>query len=88
MELNPKFFTVEVCMNKLWTIAHELKLSRGDGVPTIGDNVQIGCGTAIFGGIRIGNNVCIGANAVVWTDIPENAIAVGVPAKVVGYSVK
>ena len=50
MELNPKFFTVEVCMNKLWTIAHELKLSRGDGIPTIGDNVQIGCGTAIFGG--------------------------------------
>lgn len=50
--------------------------------PTIGDNVDIGCGAVILGGIRIGNNVKIGANSVVLNDVPDNAIAVGIPAKV------
>lgn len=53
------------------------------GVPEIGDNVYIGAGAKILGGIKIGNNVNIGANAVVIDDIPDNATAVGIPAKVV-----
>lgn len=53
------------------------------GVPTIGENVFIGAGACILGGIKIGNNAMIGANAVVITDIPDNAVAVGIPAKVV-----
>jgi len=53
------------------------------GVPVIGDNVYIGVGAKILGNIKIGNNVKIGANAVVITDIPDNATAVGVPAKIV-----
>ncbi len=48
--------------------------------PIIGDNVDIGAGAKILGGIRIGNNVVIGANAVVITDIPDNSLAVGIPA--------
>jgi serine O-acetyltransferase len=55
---------------------------RGGGVPTIGDNVYIGAGAKILGEVKIGNNVKIGANAVVITDIPDNALAVGVPAQV------
>ena len=54
--------------------------------PTIGDRVYMGPGAKIFGGIRIGDNVAIGANAVVLKDLPENATAVGVPAKVVNYN--
>ena len=50
--------------------------------PTIGNNVFIGAGAVIIGGIMIGNNVAIGANAVVIDDIPDNAIAAGVPAEV------
>ena len=50
------------------------------GFPIIGDNVVIGAGAVILGNVRIGNNSKIGANAVVLTDVPENAIAVGVPA--------
>ena len=46
------------------------------GVPTIGDDVYIGTGAKIFGKIRIGNNVKIGANAVVYKNIPDNAIVV------------
>lgn len=50
--------------------------------PTIGDNVDIGAGAKVLGAIRIGNNVRIGANAVVITDVPDDAIAVGVPATI------
>ena len=48
--------------------------------PVIGDNVDIGTGAKILGPITIGNNAVIGANAVVLTDVPENCIAVGIPA--------
>ena len=48
--------------------------------PVIGDNVDIGAGAKVLGRIRVGNNVLIGANAVVTRDIPDNSIAVGVPA--------
>jgi len=48
--------------------------------PIIGDHVDIGAGAKILGPIRIGNHVIIGANAVVITDVPDNSIAVGVPA--------
>lgn len=48
--------------------------------PQFGNNVDIGAGAKVLGDIRIGNNVLIGANAVVITDVPDNCIAVGVPA--------
>lgn len=50
------------------------------GTPTIGDNVKICAGACVLGQITIENNVTIGANAVVLSDIPDNCIAVGVPA--------
>lgn len=45
------------------------------GAPVIGDDVYIACGARLFGPIRIGNNVKIGANAVIHKDIPDNAVA-------------
>ncbi|MDP3006769.1 serine O-acetyltransferase [Methylotenera sp.] len=50
------------------------------GAPEIGNNVDIGAGAKVLGKIKIGNNVLIGANAVVICDVPDNSIAVGVPA--------
>lgn len=50
------------------------------GAPVVGDNVDIGTGAKLLGHIRIGSNVLIGANAVVITDVPDDSIAVGVPA--------
>mgnify|MGYP001249571176 FL=1 len=50
------------------------------GAPVIGNNVDIGAGAKVLGKITIGNNVLIGANAVVISDVPDNSIAVGVPA--------
>jgi serine O-acetyltransferase len=48
--------------------------------PTIGNNVDIGAGAKVLGPIKIGDNVMIGANAVVLCDVPDNSVAVGVPA--------
>lgn len=50
------------------------------GAPVIGNRVDIGAGAKILGKIAIGDDVAIGANAVVLTDVPPNSIAVGVPA--------
>ena len=59
---------------------------RGEkaGAPIIGDNVYIGPGARVIGKITIGNNVAIGANAVVSKDLPDYAIAVGIPARSIG----
>lgn len=51
--------------------------------PEIGDGVTISAGAKVFGGISIGRQAVIGANAVVNEDIPDFAVAVGVPARVV-----
>ena len=48
----------------------------------IGDNVWIGAKATITRGVTIGSNCVIGANAVVTGDIPPNAVALGVPARV------
>lgn len=48
--------------------------------PVIGNNVDIGAGAKVLGRISIGDNVAIGANAVVLTDVPDDCMAIGVPA--------
>lgn len=53
-----------------------------DGIPQIGDRVQIGAGAVLLGPIRIGNDCIIGANAVVIQDVPDGCYALGVPAVV------
>lgn len=56
--------------------------------PIIGTNVNIGAGAKILGKVNIGDNVVIGANAVVIKDIPDNAIAVGIPARVINAKIE
>ncbi|AGN16972.1 MAG: sugar O-acetyltransferase [Methanobrevibacter boviskoreani] len=50
---------------------------------TIGNDVWIGGNVTILPGVTIGDNVVIGAGAVVTKDIPDNSLAVGVPARVI-----
>ena len=52
-------------------------------MPTLGGHVDVGAGAKILGPITIGDNAVIGANAVVLTDVPANAVAVGIPARVI-----
>ena len=65
-------------------------ITIGDNVllgPRVGlvieDNVWIGAGVHIMGGVTIGRNSVIGAGSVVTKDVPENVIAAGVPCKVI-----
>ncbi|MDN4524143.1 serine O-acetyltransferase [Fictibacillus fluitans] len=58
------------------------------GVPDIGNNVYIAPGAKLFGGIKIGNNVSIGANSVVTKDVPDNVTVVGIPAKIISENSK
>lgn len=52
------------------------------GQPTIGDDVVIGAGAAILGGVSIGDRVVIGANTVVTQDVPDDSVAAGSPVAV------
>lgn len=62
-------------------------LVRGNktGIPKIGDRVFIGPGATILGGITIGNDVLIGANAVVTFDVPDNAVVASPLATIISY---
>ncbi len=51
--------------------------------PTIGNNVLIGCGAKVLGPFKVGDNSRIAANSVVLSEVPPDATAVGVPARVV-----
>lgn len=67
---------IHICVN-IGTSA-----GKENEAPTIGDNCYIGPGVKMFGNIKIGNNVAIGANAVVNKSFEENGITIaGVPAK-------
>lgn len=63
-------------INQQVTIGYE-----GNRRPVIGNNVRICAGAKIIGGVKIGNNVIVGANGVVVKDIPDNEVWGGVPAK-------
>jgi serine O-acetyltransferase len=56
---------------------------RGKRHPTLGNHVVVGAGAKILGGIRIGDNVKIGANSVVLKSVPANSTVTGVPARVI-----
>ncbi|MDD2181227.1 MAG: serine O-acetyltransferase [Bacilli bacterium] len=51
--------------------------------PTLKNNVIVGCGAQLLGNITIGNNVKIGANAIVLSDIPDNSTVVGEKSRVI-----
>lgn len=71
-------------------IMHEVTIGTNmdSGAPVIGDDVFIGAGAKVLGGIKIGNNVNIAANSLVISDIPDNSTAMGVPAKVWHFAPK
>jgi len=60
---------------------------RGEkkGVPEIGNYVYIAPGAKIIGKIKVGNNVMVGANAVVTKDVPDHAVVAGIPARIISY---
>jgi serine O-acetyltransferase len=65
-----------------------LRRTHEPGAPVIGNRVDIGTGAKVLGPITIGDDVAIGANAVVITDVPANSLAVGVPARIIPRPMK
>ena len=73
-----------VVIGKRCGVMHNVTIGTNmsdSGVPKIGDDVFIGVGACILGNIKIGNRVRISANSLVITDIPDDSIVIGVPAK-------
>ena len=77
------FISYGARVGKGCTIFHQVTIgsntlpdSRGRGAPVIGDNVYIGAGAKIIGGVTVGDNARIGANCVVTFDVPANATVV------------
>ena len=56
---------------------------QGKRHPTLGNNVMVSAGAKVLGPFKVGDGARIAANAVVLTEIPPEATAVGVPARVV-----
>src|ERR1043166_7201670 len=55
---------------------------RGTGWPTIGNNVYLGAGCKVMGGVTVGDNVVVSANSLVIADVPSNCTVLGVPARI------
>jgi serine O-acetyltransferase len=62
----------------------DLGRSSKNSQPKLGDNVVLSTGVKVLGSVSLGNNVVVGANAVVVKNFPSNVTLVGVPAKVIG----
>lgn len=60
-------------------------MRNGHEFPLIGNNVTIGAGARVLGGIVVGDGATIGANAVVIDDVPPGTTMVGIPARPAGY---
>ena len=71
-------------LNNLEQVKARGKVQERVGCIEIGDNVFVGAGTRILYDTKIGSNVVIGTGSVVTKDIPDNSVAAGVPARVIG----
>jgi len=58
------------------------RLENPFDAPIIGRNVSIGAGAVILGAVKIGDGSVIGANAVVLDNLPDNSVAIGIPATI------
>lgn len=84
-----------IWINRRATLGSNCNLAHGvtigaplaaPGAPVLGDRVWIGAGAVVTGPIRIGSGAVVGANSLVVSNLPENAVAVGVPARVLSYT--
>jgi serine O-acetyltransferase len=74
----------EVRGGKCVTIEHQVTIgAEKRKSPVLGDHVFVGAGAKIIGPVTVGDRAKIGANAVVLTDVPADATAVGVPARII-----
>lgn len=83
---NKNVVTSDIVTGNNLTLIGPLTIGRNLGKkesPILGNNITICAGARIIGGIRIRDNVIVGANAVVISNIPKNVIVGGIPAKII-----
>lgn len=85
--LNGIIVSPDAKIGKNCTIFHQVTIGNDyrdiHNVPTIGDNVIIYPGAKIVGKVKSGNNVEIGANAVVTKDVPDNSLVVAEKCRII-----
>jgi len=85
MHLGPLLMNAKITVGENCSFHFNTAVVAGgtdDAVPTLGDNVMLGIGAVVLGGVTIADGVAVGANAVVNRDVLEPDITVaGVPAK-------
>lgn len=74
----------EVVIGDRCGVMHNVTIgtNMGAGAPKIGDDVFIGVNSTVLGRIKIGNRVRIGANTAVTTNVPDDSVVVGSPARI------
>lgn len=96
-EIGPGLFIAHPCgivINRRCRIGADLTLSQNvtlgrksrppnEGCPGFGDRVYIGPGAVVIGAVTVGDDSAIGANCVVTKEVPQGAVVVGVPARMV-----
>lgn len=99
-EIGPGFYIGHfggIIINEKSVIGSNCNISQGvtlgqanrgpnKGYPVVGDNVYIGPGAKIVGAVKVGNNVAIGANCVVTKDVPDHAVVVGIPGRIISQN--
>jgi len=83
--ISPKAIIGNNCNLSCGVVIGETFRGKRRGVPVIGDKVYIAPGAKVIGGVTIGDNVAIGTNCVVTKDIPDNAVVIGVPGRIISY---
>ncbi len=77
----------DVVIGRNVTIVHNVTIAGKNGqFPVIGNNVYLGSGCCVLGGITIGDHAVIGANAVVTKDVPPHSVVVGCPSKIISQA--
>lgn len=86
--VDAQYIGADVWINQQVTIGSSVDKEGNVGIPRIEDGATIYAGAKVLGDVRVGRNAVVGANAVVVKDVPDNALAVGVPARIIERSAR
>lgn len=84
LSTSPLFYSKKYALKSSFGFQNNEDFKEYENI-TIGNDVWIGADVLVMDGVKIGNGAIIGSKAVVVNDIPDYAVAVGVPAKVIKY---
>lgn len=81
--INPQAVIGKNCLIYQGVTIGSQRGGQKSGAPIIGDNCILSSGSKIIGGVTLGDNVVVGANAVVTKSFPSGSVVAGVPAKII-----